>query len=516
MVNISPTLKNIVSRSKAKPVFVIGKGPSLNELDCSNLPDGLIVNLNDSERICAGTIGIFSGAWVIPSLAQNGFQCEHYLAGKPLPDGVSHDLLSPPPVDLGHEDMNTLRLEKETFFDESLVLLNAIKLALVMHRLNEEVVDIYFLGFDFSLQGGSLSSKAGSDWSGIEASEREAIIHAQESEFKQFMRYFSAADRLRLHHVGEKAYSSYGPARFNREFCGHTVVTNKDRAGFLNSDRVLVVAELTNNHLGDPKRLVEMVERSKEAGADLIKVQKRDVDSFYTEEQLQSYYWSPFGETLGDYRRGVELNDEMLDLLDTTCRQNEIDWFCSVLDIKSYHALERFNLRLIKVPSTISNHRQYHKQLAKVYKGAVVISTGYTESEYLDHVLKNYSENEMIYLLHCVSAYPTLKKDCNIGVIREYDHLSRTSSQVIIPGYSSHDLGSIGCMLAVASGARMLEKHVKLGDVDWVHFDKVAIDLKTNDFADFVRDIRHAEEIFGSGKKQILGCEHHKYNVVEK
>jgi hypothetical protein len=31
-------------------------------------------------------------------------------------------------------------------------------------------------------------------------------------------------------------------------------------------------------------------------------------------------------------------------------------------------------------------------------------------------------------------------------------------------------------MMAVAAGARMIEKHVKIGDLDWVHFDGVAID----------------------------------------
>jgi N-acetylneuraminate synthase len=68
-------------------------------------------------------------------------------------------------------------------------------------------------------------------------------------------------------------------------------------------------------------------------------------------------------------------------------------------------------------------------------------------------------------------------------------------------------------MLAIASGARMIEKHVKLGDVDWVHFDKVAIDLTTGEFARFVQDLRVAEEIMGSGEKKIFECEHHKYAV---
>ena len=68
-------------------------------------------------------------------------------------------------------------------------------------------------------------------------------------------------------------------------------------------------------------------------------------------------------------------------------------------------------------------------------------------------------------------------------------------------------------MLAVAAGAKMIEKHVKLGNVEWIHFDKVAIDLNTNEFKAFVEDVRIAEEITGNEAKTVLECEHHKYPV---
>lgn len=512
MVNISPILKNIVSKSRGKPIFVIGKGPSLDLVDCSSLPEGIIININDSERVIAGNIGIFSANWVRHSLQEHGFRCEHYLAGKPLPNSVSHELLSPIPIDLDNEDLNTFRLEKETFYDESFVLLNAVKLALACHFERKEVIDVYFLGFDFSTRTASQSSKAGQDWSGTDARERDAIINAQEAEFKQFLHYFSKTDRLRLHHIGDKNYSDLTPVAFNRKVCRIGAPAVQGRIDLKNPNRVLIVAELTNNHLGDARRLVEMIERAKEAGADLIKVQKRDVDSFYTYEQLQSYYWSPFGETLGDYRRAVELTDSMLDILEETCRRNEIEWFCSVLDFPSYQALKRFKPRLIKVPSTISNHRDYQTKLASEYRGAIVVSTGYSEQEYVDHVLSTYKQNETIYLMHCVSAYPTPRASCNVAVVGEYKHISRGDPR-ILPAYSSHDLGAMGSMLAIASGARMIEKHVKLGDVEWVHFDKVAIDLKTGEFARYVQDLRIAEEMMGTGEKKILKCEHHKYAV---
>jgi N-acetylneuraminate synthase len=514
MASEQQLLAQLAGHAKSDDIYIIGKGPSLDTIDLAQLPPGVVINLNDSERIKAGDVGIFSANWVRHSLQDEGFRCGFYLAGKPLPTEVPHVVLPPIPLELDQEELEVVRLEREEFFDEPFVLLNALKVADRIGKLRKEAQTVYLLGFDFSITAGSISAKAGDDRSGATLGERDAIITAQEHAFRQFLHYFQSGERLQLVHVGTKEYSRLTPSNFMRKVTGVTGATRHGAVDLARPDRVLVVAELTNNHLGDPARLVEMVERSVEAGADLIKVQKRHVDSFYTAEQLSSYYWSPFGETLGDYRRGVELNDELLDLLDSTCKRLGIEWFCSVLDYPSYEELKRFSPKLIKIPSTISNHRDYHEQLAADYKGALVVSTGFTDQEYLDHVLKTYTGNEVIYLLHCVSAYPTPRAACNVGVVRSYHELSITDKR-IIPGYSSHDLGSTGCMLAVASGARMLEKHVKLGNVDWVHFDKVALDLATDEFARFITDVRQAEEMVGDGVKRVLDVEHHKYKPTK-
>ena len=97
-----------------------------------------------------------------------------------------------------------------------------------------------------------------------------------------------------------------------------------------------------------------------------------------------------------------------------------------------------------------------------------------------------------------------------IGVIRHYYNLSKKDLR-IVPGFSSHDIGSLCSMMAVAAGARMIEKHVKYGDVSWSHFDQVAINLANDDFKNFVADVRRAERIVGAETKEIHASEHHKY-----
>jgi N-acetylneuraminate synthase len=133
-----------------------------------------------------------------------------------------------------------------------------------------------------------------------------------------------------------------------------------------------------------------------------------------------------------------------------------------------------------------------------------------TDDTYEKFVLNTFSKCEELYLLQCNSAYPTPYEDCNVAVVRHYHALSQAEPR-IVPGYSSHDFGWQASALAVAAGARMLEKHVKLGNTEWAHFDAVAVDLTSPLFREYVGNIRQSEVILGSDTKKINKSEHHKY-----
>lgn len=275
---------------------------------------------------------------------------------------------------------------------------------------------------------------------------------------------------------------------------------------------VLVVAEITNNHFGSVERLEKIVRLCKEAGADMIKVQKRDVQNFFSEEKLKEKYNSPFGETFRDYRLGCELSMENLKVLNSLCLELEIPWFASVLDEKSLEQIIELDPVLVKLPSTISRKTEYLTSVNKYYKGDLVISTGYTDNSYLEFIKKIFlKENKRnIWLLHTTSAYPTPEEQAQIAVVRGYSKISN-ENLAIIPGYSSHDIDDLIPMLAVSAGAKMIEKHVKLGNADWIHFDQVALDLETDRFKEFVYQIRRVTKATGNEKRRVQESENHKY-----
>jgi N-acetylneuraminate synthase len=275
---------------------------------------------------------------------------------------------------------------------------------------------------------------------------------------------------------------------------------------------VTIVAELTTNHFGDRDRLERMIRASHFAGADYVKLQKRDVESFYPPEQLASPYDSPFGTTFREYRDQLELTAEDFTFVDDLCGSLGIGWFASILDQPSFEFIQQFNPSMIKLPSTISEHTGFLTHVAKAFDGWLVISTGMTGPSYEDFILRTFVRADRLYLLQCNSAYPTPPEHCNVAVVRHYRDLSGEDPR-IVPGYSSHDDGWLASALAVGAGALMIEKHVKEGSTNWAHFDAVAVDLCNGDFATYVRQVREAEAILGSGVKAPTPSEHHKYRL---
>ncbi len=276
------------------------------------------------------------------------------------------------------------------------------------------------------------------------------------------------------------------------------------------TERVAIVAELTTNHFGDRGRLESLIRAAHQSGADHVKLQKRDVASFYSPADLAAPYASPFGTTVRDYRTQLELTAADFELVDKLCASLGIGWFASVLDRPSFDFLRQFSPMMIKLPSTISGHTEFLRYVAENYTGSVVLSTGMTDASYEDFIRRTFVKAERLFLLQCTSAYPTPAADCNVAVVRHYHDLSRSEPR-IVPGYSSHDNGWLASALAVAAGARMVEKHVKLGSTPWAHFDEVAVDMSNDDFASYVRRIRETESILGSPVKALTNNERHKY-----
>ena len=58
-----------------------------------------------------------------------------------------------------------------------------------------------------------------------------------------------------------------------------------------------IISEIGINHNGDMELAKELIIQSKDSGCDAVKFQKRDIESVYTKEELDTLRESPFGTT---------------------------------------------------------------------------------------------------------------------------------------------------------------------------------------------------------------------------
>lgn len=505
MDSFSTQIRDIASTYGTDTIFILGKGPSADDITPEIFAGSLVIGLNDAERIYPTDVSIFHADWVKRALAESGPRARLYLTSTDF-SAPGVNVLHAPHVALGQEssDLMVQRLLSDGIVIEDVLFMTALQVARQVAKVRGRNQTVYMVGFDFRADLGSAVA-LGRHYESDTDGQRRLRIDMQEN-FLLNALYMLRDTDLDVIHVGDRPYSRLRSEELQELFL-------PGRAGGQQDWKVAVVAELTTNHFGDRGRLERMVRASKAAGADYVKVQKRDVESFYRADQLAAPYKSPFGKTFGDYRHQLELSRDDFEFLDSLCRSLGMGWFASALDEASYRFLLEFEPPMMKLPSTISEHTDYLQTVARTYDRSIVLSTGMTDQAYEAWVLETFSQSPQLYLLQCNSAYPTPPEECNIGVVRHYDILARANAR-IVPGYSSHDAGWFGSALAVAAGARMVEKHVKLGNTEWAHFDAVALDLTKSEFKDYVRKIRESELVIGAEEKEVQPSEHHKYRAV--
>ena len=98
---------------------------------------------------------------------------------------------------------------------------------------------------------------------------------------------------------------------------------------------IVFIAEIGINHNGEIELAKKLIKASKDAGADYVKFQKRDIPSVYSEEILDQPRTSPWGTTNREQKMGLEFGEKEYDEIDKYCKNLNIKWFASAWDIDS-------------------------------------------------------------------------------------------------------------------------------------------------------------------------------------
>ena len=261
------------------------------------------------------------------------------------------------------------------------------------------------------------------------------------------------------------------------------------------------ICEFTTNHMGNFNLLMEMVKKASETGADYIKMQKKDVDTFYTQEKLNSPYSSPYGKTYGDYRRLFEFDKREFDYFDMECKKHDIKWFATAQDVPSLEFLLNYDLDMYKLASCNANKYDLLKEFSRLIPNnrTVVLSVAGRVPEEIDSALDIFKDHKVI-LNHCVAEYPCTEENLRLGNIEMMKKM--WGSDRVKIGYSGHEQGIVPSIGAAMMGAEFIERHFCLSRDSFVHH--IECSLEPDEFAKMVRVIRN-EEYDPDGVEEILG-----------
>ena len=279
-------------------------------------------------------------------------------------------------------------------------------------------------------------------------------------------------------------------------------------------------ADIGTNHGGNLDLAMSLIRSAKQAGCDFVKGQKRCPELAVPEAEWNELRDTPWGKMPKlVYRHRVEFSQEQWTKLFDFAHSLGIVMFTSVWDIPSLECMERVISPCYKIPSARAHDTELIRAVAATRK-PVIVSTGMSTMNEVDRAADNIwigwgqrygipsgirdpdwkSDAPGMIVLQCTSAYPARAEESNLRVIPHFRW--RFCCPV---GFSSHKIGIATCLLAVAVGAKLIERHISLDRRTKGSDHRMS--SEPEDLARLVKEIRYTEACLGDGVKRVYDSE---------
>jgi pseudaminic acid synthase len=261
---------------------------------------------------------------------------------------------------------------------------------------------------------------------------------------------------------------------------------------------VYIIAEISANHQGDFAHAAELVRAAAAAGVDAVKLQTYTADTITLacrrpEFQIgEGTLWS--GRYLHDLYQEAYMPWEWQPELKRIADELGVHCFSTPFDFSAVEFLSAMDVPAWKIASFELVDIPLIRRVAQTGR-PVIMSTGMASLAEIDEAVgaaRDAGCTELA-LLKCTSSYPARFEEMNLRAI------PALAERFGVPvGLSDHSPGSVVPVAAVALGATIVEKHIKLRAGDEGPDAKFSLDA--GEFAAMVSAVRSAEAALGSGK----------------
>ena len=258
-----------------------------------------------------------------------------------------------------------------------------------------------------------------------------------------------------------------------------------------------IISEIGINHNGNMDLAKELILKSKLSGCDSVKFQKRDIESVYTKEELDTPRGSPFGTTTREQKEGIEFSIEQYKELEQFSKEQGLDFIISCWDLESLNLVEEnLNVKYHKVASAMATDRGFLEALNNSGR-PVILSVGMCTQEEVDAAVEILDNVE--YILACTSTYPTKAEELNL----KYIQTLKEKYPSIKVGFSNHYNGLDACVGSIVFGAECVEFHITKDRTMYGSDQPASI----QDSVYLVDSIRKMELMVGDGIKKVYDSE---------
>jgi sialic acid synthase SpsE len=262
------------------------------------------------------------------------------------------------------------------------------------------------------------------------------------------------------------------------------------------SEKVLIVAEVGNNHEGKFEVARELVHAAAKCGVDAVKFQ-----TFRTE-----HYVSKADDARFNRLKSFELSYAQFEQLSKLARSLGLVFISTPFDLAS----AEFLARIVDACKIASGDNNFYPLLRRVAETGLpmIVSTGASDLKqveqtvaFIRRVWKEDATTGQLAILHCVSSYPTPPAEASLLSIP----LLAESFNCAV-GYSDHTVGNDAALLAVALGARIIEKHFTL-DKHYSDFRDHQLSADPQEMRELVLRVRQAATMLGAREKRLQASE---------
>ena len=279
-------------------------------------------------------------------------------------------------------------------------------------------------------------------------------------------------------------------------------------------DQVFVIAEAGVNHNGSPDMALRLVESAARCGADCVKFQTFRAEEVVVGDAPKAAYQletTDRAESQLDMLRKLQLPEQAWPEIKAACERNKVMFLSTPYTPKDVEFLDLLGVEAFKVASGQAAEPPFLRMVAACGK-PVILSTGMCTLAEVDEAVRALHAGAPngalpdgvpskgsrglpgLTLLQCTTDYPSPLEHANL---RAMVTMGRALDLPV--GYSDHTEDDTACIMAVAMGAGIIEKHFTL-DRSLPGPDQSS-SYDPDQFAGLIRALRRAQVALGSGLK---------------